>query len=654
MLRQAFCVMLRQVRSFGKKRDGQVAITFGIVALPALVMTGVAIDYSRGVAQRSNLQQAADSTVLAIAHTYLTSASTNASLTSITQTYLTGTMNTIAPNAASSTTATVNGVTGTVGAATLQSVNLTQNNTSLCIKATMIIRTAIMSVVGQNYILVTATSCSQVGGTYEVAMVLDNSFSMSEPLSSGSKMDALHTAATSLVNILIPSGTTVPTAAISLVPFNALVNVGTSTSATFLDTTGQSSLNWIDIAAPNWITSRNPAKLDLFSALTTKSGSVTTKGIPWAGCVEERPNNIYRASAPDSVNYLTTDVAAKSGDSLFVPYFAPDDPGALNGAPDTNFYNYSSETYADSNSNSGSNASYTFLNSYLADTGYNGAGGACTGTSLSHYQTIDKAATNTYPRSGMTMACKYNGALATIGTQWFGLTVGPNSNCSTPAITPLTTNATTLTNAISAMQPTGLTNLGTGFMWGWRTISPTVNPFPISNPAAIGQQNPKTYNFGPPSNTKVIILMTDGYNTWSPIITTQSQEQLSASSPFLSSYESFGFMTENRLANYSTICPASGSSTANTGSGYTTDYAGFRCQMDNMLLEACTNAKAKGITIYTVGFSISSDPIDSEGQNVLQACASSANDSYIAADANTLVQNFQQIAASITNLRIAR
>jgi hypothetical protein len=46
-----------------------------------------------------------------------------------------------------------------------------------------------------------------------------------------------------------------------------------------------------------------------------------------------------------------------------------------------------------------------------------------------------------------------------------------------------------------------------------------------------------------------------------------------------------------------------------------------RAALDELTLQACTNAKAKGIVIYTVGFSVTSDPIDAQGQNLLQACA---------------------------------
>ncbi len=434
-----------------------------------------------------------------------------------------------------------------------------------------------------------------------------------------------------------------------------------------MDTSGSSSLNWRTIAKPTWKT--NPSKFDLFNTLLESDGKTP---VPWGGCVEERPNDL-NSSLADQTNYLTTDVAATSGDSLFVPYFAPDDPGPLNGTP-SNFYGASCEYYP-----TGTGCTWQpksnyagYSNSYIVDSGANANAG------LSYCATADFTADNkasTNPGSGMTMACKYKNYKTNIststnnGTQnWFGLDSSPNSNCTTPAITPLTTNQTTLINAINAMTPTGLTNLGTGFMWGWRTISGLTTPFfPVSSttvttPVPIGPKNPVPYTFkGPPPNTKVIILMTDGENSWAPFILSDINNY-GVSNPYISSYEAFGFMTENRLSNYSTTC--STTSTPITGSGFVSNqapttnangnWAAYRCQMDNMLLEACTNAKNAGITVYTVGFATTSDQISAEGQAVLQNCASSLNKYFAPANSSDIVNSFQQIAASIANLRLSQ
>src|SRR2546430_10778318 len=56
----------------------------------------------------------------------------------------------------------------------------------------------------------------------------------------------------------------------------------------------------------------------------------------------------------------------------------------------------------------------------------------------------------------------------------------------------------------------------------------------------------------------------------------------------------------------------------------------------SLTLEACTNAKAQGIVVHTVGFTVSSDPIDAQGETPLQNCATDAAHAYIATDASPL------------------
>jgi Flp pilus assembly protein TadG len=607
-------------RSFRTNRKGQVAITFGLAMLPMIVVTGAAVDYSRAVAQRSNLQQATDATVLAIAHSYLNLASTSATLFTPTQTYLTGAMNAVTPGA---TTVTYNGVVAPTNVAVLQTITLSQNNTQMCITSALIVGNSIMTIVRQPYTLVKADACSQVPQTYEVALVLDNSGSMAESAGGQSKMQALITAASQLVDTLIPPATINPSVAISITPFTALVNVGTSTTAKFLDTAGASSIHWQNFHLPTKAPWNPTSKLDLYTQLTN---------VDWGGCVEDRP-----------YPYMTTDTAAATAtpDSMFVPFLSPDDPGGVNN-------NSGYACYPTGSSYCGRYVPpYIFYNSYLSDNGSvaSSAGGNCATSTT--YSTADNATgvgtdgtTNQYPGAGLTMVCKYKNAVATMQSISTGIKTGPNYLCSSQQLTPLTTNNTTLKSAVSTMVAGGSTNLATGFMWGWRTISPIVNPFPAPTSVTIGQQTPKSYVPSTPQNNKIIILMTDGYNSWSG----------NPYSPWQSDYESFGYYTNGRLANYSTTCGGGSSSTG----GNVTNSGSFRCQMDNVTAEACTNAKAAGITIYTVGFTIASDPIDTQGITLLQNCASQPANFFKATDGTSIVAAFQQIASSILNTRLSQ
>jgi hypothetical protein len=74
--------------------------------------------------------------------------------------------------------------------------------------------------------------------------------------------------------------------------------------------------------------------------------------------------------------------------------------------------------------------------------------------------------------------------------------------------------------------------------------------------------------------------------------------------------------------------------------------------MDSKTLTACTNAKAAGIMVYTVGFSVSSDPIDAAGLDLLKNCATSNSTAFVANNATQIVSVFQEIARNLGSLRL--
>lgn len=592
---------------YWEDRRGNVAMTFAIAFLPALLVSGAAIDYSRALTQKSNLQQAVDATALTIAHTYLSSTSTTAVLTPFAQEYIGGIMS----------------------GATVTSAVPDQNNTRVCVSASYIVPTVLMKIAKINIMPVAASSCSQVGQTFEVSMVLDNSGSMANSGSDGtSKISALQSAAKKLVSILIPSGTTLPQVAISIVPFTSMVNVKTgSGTPAFIDTAGTSSIHWQNFHRPKSASYYPTSKLDLFKGLSAT----------WAGCVEERPYPL-----------VTSDTAASSAttDSMFVPYFAPDEPGTV-----AQYKVKGGGYYSCYGSDCGK---ALFYNSYLKDYGASSSTnvGSCSPPDV--YSQADTPATysgdgqaNVYPGAGASMVCKYNKSTASAVTSAVGPTTGPNFMCTSQVVTPLTTDTSTLNTAIDNMVANGSTDLAAGFMWGWRSISPTVAPFPTSSTAAIGPQNPKSYTQNTPANTKVIILMTDGMNSW----TANPNE-----SHFGSLYEAFGYYANNRLSNYDTSSynPKYGDCQSNSD-----DNDVHRCELDNVTLEACAKAKTSptNIIIYTIGVSVpGGDVIDDQGLNVLQSCATAPYSSHYfkVSDSASMQTAFQQIAASILALRLSR
>jgi len=296
-------------------------------------------------------------------------------------------------------------------------------------------------------------------------------------------------------------------------------------------------------------------------------------------------------SLPYPLNVRDNAPTPSNPDSYFVPMFAPDETG-----------DGGQVWHQDSSGNWRLSA-----NSYMDD--QNGIAGC-------------GPSTDENTRFGR--GCKYfsvqnprtsNGSLAT----------GPNFGCTTRPLTQLTDAKGTLISEIDQMQPNGNTDAHEGFMWGWRTISPN----------SVFSSDAAAYNKA--FNNKIIILMTDGANRW-----TYNPYSPSASSY----YSSYGFFRNGDGTTPNNRLPAANANPTND--------AQSRNAIDALTLESCSNARAapSKILIYTIGFSVSSDPIDQQGIDMLRACAGSSDRAFIANDSNALVDVFRKIAQDISGLRL--
>ncbi|MDX2289840.1 MAG: VWA domain-containing protein [Hyphomicrobiaceae bacterium] len=196
--------------------------------------------------------------------------------------------------------------------------------------------------------------------------------------------------------------------------------------------------------------------------------------------------------------------------------------------------------------------------------------------------------------------CKYSGELPQY-------TAGPNAMCTTQPLLPLNSTKSEVEAAVTAMQANGNTNIKEGVAWGWRVLSPGA-------PFTEGRE------FGSEDNRKIMILMTDGENFLS-----------SAGNHNKSIYAAQGYAAKGRLG------------TTYNASGYTS-YLAARTR------DACANAKAAGITIYTVAFRLENDPTT---QALLRDCASDPDNAFTASDGSGLIQSFRNIGREISSLRIS-
>lgn len=206
---------------------------------------------------------------------------------------------------------------------------------------------------------------------------------------------------------------------------------------------------------------------------------------------------------------------------------------------------------------------------------------------------------------------------------------GPNLACG-DEVTPLTTEKTTIQAAIRDMQSWGarggtMTNLG--LLWGWRTLSPRWRG--LWGGTTPGDM-PLDYDL--PHMDKVIILLTDGENTWnewqSPWYFDENRGRNRRS--LQPDYTAYGAFHEDRL----------GVSTPPEATP----------ELDSRTRDLCNTIKSEGVTLFTITTQVH----DPDIQAVYEACASSSEHYFNLPTAAGLRTAFQRIERELANLRITR
>jgi Flp pilus assembly protein TadG len=184
---------------------------------------------------------------------------------------------------------------------------------------------------------------------------------------------------------------------------------------------------------------------------------------------------------------------------------------------------------------------------------------------------------------------------------------GPNFGCDVQPIAPLSSDFNALKSKVNSLQALGSTNIIEGAAWGWRVLSSRL-------PFAEGQ--PET-NRGV---RKILVLLTDGTNNIGPI-----------DNMLGSMHSSYGYLADGRLGL------TSGSS------------AQIADVMNDKTLQACTNAKAQGVEIYTIRLE---EPNVTTG-NMLKDCASDADHYIDVPNRAMLDEAFTKIADKISIIRLS-
>jgi Flp pilus assembly protein TadG len=356
---------LAMVGELQRNRQGNVAIIFALAMMPIMAAAGIGVDLSRAYVVRAHLTQALDAAGLAVAGS---PGASEEYLATLAQDFF-----------------NANYPTSEIGVPGELSLSVGEDVVTLSAAATL--PTALLGIFGIHEMDVASEiEVTRETKGLEVVMVLDNTGSMG----SGGKIDALKTAAESMVNVLFGEDPSPDKLHIGLVPFAHGVNVGTGFSTNALDMTGASSIHGENF---------NPGVTniwDLYDDIQNRS---------WIGCVEARPNGLDELDTPPTIG---------NPDSLWVPWFAPDEPSGYSG----------------------------YYNNYLSD-----------GTSGDQ---------DTRQRN----ADKYDNAYVSSSSR------GPQNGCGMEPITPLTNDKQLLLDNIDAMNATGGTLIPVGLAWGWRVISP--------------------------------------------------------------------------------------------------------------------------------------------------------------------------------------
>ena len=469
-----------KIRAFLESKRGNVAMMFTLALIPLMIGAGAGLDFARAMLVRQQMGEALDAAALAVGSTTGLNQTTAQALA---QKYFDANY-------------TVNKTDYGSPTISIPSSGYDSKG-SVTITASDPMPTVLVKLIGINSIPIT-TSSNVVWGQTKlwVALVLDNSGSMSQGDSSGTKMAALQNGANQLLTILHNAATHPGDVQVSIVPFVKNVNVGTGNS-------GAAWIDWTDWDSPPIVDQTNYT-YQQDTDVMINNDPLNTFG-PGDSCPYNGGAGYRCIGSPGNVTNCTGSggggcVANIPNSGTYSGYICPSmHSGGTQDGLGYHFYNGCwTGTTSTSTAVIASGSGATCTGHSAANCSCTGSNGATvcttkvwnhvwvpnnhsswTGCLMDRKQTYD--ASNTAPAGGSTNFPAEN-----------------NQYCGTATVTSLGYDWAALTNQVNAMTAYGATNQAIGVAHGWQTIT-TGSPY--GAPAL------------PDDTTRYLILFSDGLNT---------------------------------------------------------------------------------------------------------------------------------------------
>ena len=654
-------------RQFGRDRRGNYALMTVVAMVPLMGGLAIAVDFTEMNREKQMVTNALDAANFATARR-LTEGATDDQLKAYALDFFNANLNDVDPASATLNVTLPSNTSG--GGLLTMTAQLAYKPYFYPAFAQLVGKSATDANQRINF---NVTSQVRLKNTLEVALVLDNSGSMTT-LGTGSgqkRIDLLKTASKQLVDTLAQQAVMIKQVdkpvQFGLVPFAASVNVGPANgNASWMDTEGLSpvsneNFDWSTLNAANkyaqqtngiWYKrgtgwgSEEGQMLTRFSlyrdmkVVTNHERVVNSKRVvcdeynsnntckrshdeydyidsygpfaSWQGCVEARPYPYNVNDASPSGGSANTGIGVGDPATMFVPMFAPDEPGnhwKLTQDPDE-----------------AAPVTYGAVNSWWNDDPTSSTGQARQRNMAKYFQ----------PRP--------------IDAPALPAGNGPNYSCTTNPITPLTDvsvadGATAIKAAIDLMQPNGGTNVPEGMAWGWRVVS-------SGEPFTQGRRETEK------GNDKVVIVLTDGANTYY----TPSSLGYSDPANSKSTYASYGYL--NPGYNGTSIGRMFMGTSGAIGQF---DYSNgnYTNALNEQMATLCNNAKAANIMVMTVALDLSTTKAsDKLAIDALKSCSSDSRFRKDPTDPSkpaklfwnatgaSLSNDFKEIGNELSNLRV--